>query len=638
MDTLSRSIGILDRHAGAHYAIVALCFVLVFVAGLRILKAEPARPADINSIKAIYNNRDQPDYGIKKVVGFVAHQDPSHLPLYHVALSLWMRYTGRDLFTIRLLSLFTGLLAIAFAYRLARDTCGKSVALDAVWLISFLAFFNFYAHQARMYALLSLTALWVLWSYWRIVTAQAPTRAAWLSLFASCLTIIYTHYFAFFLLAAVGLYHLFLAPKNRRWLPICLTMAGAGLLFLPWLPYTLAILRIRDVPASDALSLGESLAAFGSIFANGAPLILVVALLGLLIGFRRLTRAQVFIIVATALVFALLLAANEVTALIIARRIRYTIAAGVMLVLVVAIGLNHLPRWQLLRIPAITLWLLLCFVYWSSDALYLYTNQLNQRQDSVPHYQDMLYTPGIVPSGSDMILSFHRDAPLNEKKQLDYYGRKVGDWRGLIHIWHAADGAVQIQSTDTRYVDPASMAHWNFPIWLLHNPQETDLEALPAFRDVFAPQFHSCGRFLENKNSVIDLYVKRAFPCALLLAEQPLEIRYDNGTELAHVLLEPGSDELHVSLWWRHTNANAYAYSLQIIDAAGVKAAQLDDVIGGDALAGNKLDVSALPAGEYSARLIVYDFASGQSQGGLLVANETRFEREVEITRFLLGG
>ncbi len=638
MNALSRGFGILDRLAIAHYAIVLLFLAFFFAFGLRVLKSEPARPADINSIKAMYNARDQPNYSINEVIGFVAHQDPSHLPLYHVALSLWMRYMGRDLFTIRLLSLFTGLLAIAFAYRLARDASGKSAALDMVWLVACLAFFNFYAHQARMYALLSLAALWVIWSYWRLVAGPAQARAPLLSLFASCLTIIYTHYFAFFLLAAIGLYHLLFAPKTRRWLQVCLAMAGAGLLFLPWLPYTMAILSIRDVPASDALPLGESLAAFGSIYANGAPIILAMAALCLLMRIRQLSRAQFFIVVLTMLVFSLLLVANEFTALIIARRIRYTIAAGILLMLVVAIGLNLLPRWPRLRIPAMALWLLLCFVYWRSDALYLYTNQLDQRQDSVPHYQDLLYTPGIVSRGSDMILSFHSHEPLNEKKQLDYYGRKAGDWRGLIHIWHDADGGAQVQSTDARYFDLHSMAHWNFPIWLIHNPMETDLETMPAFRDAFAPQFQSCGRFLESENSTIDRYVRRAYPCELLLSEQPLGIRYDNGAELANILLEQRAGELHVSFWWSHTLANANAYSLQIFDASGFMAAQLDDVIGGDALARNRLDIAGLPAEEYTAKLIVYDFETGQSQGGILLPSETRFERDVEISRLRMGG
>ena len=629
----------MNRHeALRHYALLMLCLLAVFAFGLRMLKAEPARPADINSIKAIYNNRDQPDYSLQDVIRFVAHQDPSHLPLYHAALSLWMRYTGRDLFTIRLLSLFSGLLAIAFAYRLARDTSGKSAALDLVWLCSFLAFFAFYAHQARMYALLSLVSLWVLWSYWRLLRAGgAGSRLRWLSFFVSCLAIVYTHYFGFFLLAALAVYHLLFARKNRRWLELCLAMAGAGLLFLPWLPYTLSILRIRDVPASDALSLGESLLAFGSIYANGLTLLPLVAIAGLLMRWQRLKQSERYIIWVTLFVFALLLAANEITALIIARRIRYTIAAGLLLLYMLALGLQFLPRWPLWRIPMMALWLALFVIYWRSDTFYMYTNQLNQRQDSVPHYQDLLYTPAIAPRGSDMILSFHPDQPLNEKKQLDYYGRKAGSWRGLIHIWHDADGSAVVQSTDTRYADLGSMARWNFPIWLIHNPQESDLDAIPAYSQHFAPQFQACGRYLEGASSIIDLYVKRGLPCQLLVDEQPMAIRYDNGSALENIRLMPSGQQLQVAFWWSETIANAYAYSLQLFDAAGGKVAQLDDVIGGDALASGWLDISHLDKGAYRARLIVYDLASGQSQSGTRLADETRFAREVELAALDIG-
>ena len=638
MTTNRRLRHLIQPGSKATLFLVLLCLAYVYASGLPALKAEPARPADINSIKAIYDSRSQPDRILSDVIRFVGERDPSHLPLYWVVLSHWMRFTGRDLFTIRLLSLLIGMLAIASTYRLARDTAGRASALDSAWMLSFLAFFIFYAHQARMYTMLVLAAAWVLWRYWRLLNADdSRWRIPWLMLLLSCLVIVYTHYFGFFLLAAVGAYHLLFAPKNMRWLQICLAMGAAGLLFLPWLPVTLTIMAGVDWPASDALSIGGALGAFASIFSNGAPILLAMAGIVLLMRFRQLQPAQFFILFTTLAAFALLLLANEITILLVARRIRYTIAAGALLICVIAIALNQLPRWHLLRWLFAALWIIAHFFYLRSDELYLYTNQFHQRHHAVPHFQDLLYEPSIQPRGSDMILTFHPDTPLNDKKQLDYYGRKVGAWRGLIHIWQDEAGNALAQSTDTRYRDLASMANWRFPIWLLHNPQETELASMPVFADDFAGRFHRCGRYLESDDAVVDLYALRAYPCQLLTAPAPLEIHYDNGTRLVNVLLQPRAGALDIYLWFANTTANQYAFSLQLVDSDDQRVAQADDVISGDALQVKTLDAASLPSAEYSARLIVYDFESHEVQPGVLLAQDLHFERELEVARVRLG-
>lgn len=617
-----------------HFAVVLLCLGFVFSFGLRIIKSEPLRPADFNSIKPTYVSRWHPNEPISSVVRYVAIQDASHLPLYHVMLSVWMRFTGRDLFTIRLLSLLTGLLAVAFSHRLLRATGGREAALDAVVLTSFLAFFVFYTHQARMYALLALISPWLLWSYWQLlVSARKPGVRLWLSLLISSVAIIYTHYFGFIILVAVGLYHLLFAPKNRRWLRISLALGCAVLVFLPWTPYTLSILRSHHVPASEALSIGAAAWALISIYANGQPAILLAAIALVLLRVKRLKRSQVYLLFLAAAVFALLLLANEFSALIIARRIRYTIAAGMLLVYALAIALNMLPRWGRLRPLFMALWFALFLMYWPSEQMYLYTNQLHQQQNTVPHYQNLLYEPSINPSPSDFVVSFHRDTAINENKLLDYYGRRTGSWRGLIHIWNDDDGLPAVLSTDTRYDSVASMARWNFPLWLIYNPQETDLQAMPAFSVDFLTHFYSCGRYLETDNTIIELYVKQVIPCQLLTAETPLALAYDNGAELANILLQHEPGELRVSLWWTNTIANQYAISLQVFDGQNAKVAQLDDVVGGDPLQAYSLDLSDLAPGDYTVKLILYDFETGQGQAGTIVADEQPFERSVDVGR-----
>ena len=627
------------RYRTIHLAVVLLCLSFAFSFGLRITKSEPLRPADYNSIKPTYVSRWHPDASVSSVVRYVAISDPSHLPLYHVMLSAWMGLTGRDLFTIRLLSLLTGLLAIAFTYRLLGATAGRSAALDAVVLASFLAFFLFYTHQARMYALLALVSPWLLWSYWRLrESGEKPAVLLWLSLLISSVAIIYTHYFGFLILIAIGLYHLLFATKNRRWWRISLALGCAGLLFLPWTPYTLSILQTHRVPAEDALSIGEATAALISIYANGQPAILIAAAALLLLRNKALTRGQAYLIFLAAAVFALMLGANEVSALIIARRIRYTIAAGMLLTFALAIALNMIPRWDRWRPLFMALWIALFVIYWNSDEMFLYTNQLHQKQNTVPHYQNLLYTPTVAARPGDFVVSFHRDTAINENKVLDYYGRRTGNWRGLIHIWNDANGNPAVLSTDTRYNSVASMARWNFPIWLIYNPQETDLFAMPVFTDDFLSHFHSCGRHLETHNTVIERYIKHSIPCQLLTASSPQALSYDNDAELANVWLAREAGELNISFWWTNTIANKYAISVQVFDDQNEKVAQLDDVVGGDPIHGYRLDLSDMAPGDHSIHLILYDFETGRGQAGTIVADETPFERSVVIGRISIPG
>ncbi len=620
----------------SHYALLALCFAFVFATGLRIAKSELVSVDETYTVKRLYHSRYHPLLSVNETISAVSSiLNKDQVPLYSILVNLWSHYTGRDLFTLRLLSLLFELLALAFTYRLIRLTSGKAAAQDAVLITSFLAFFIFYTPIARAYSLLFVLSPWVMWSYWKALsTTGQQTFLAWLSLVVSATAIIYTHLTSIFLLTAIGIYHLIFAPKNRRWLTVCLAMFVAGLLFLPWLPTALeALTDGSSVSESEGLPLIDALLTILSIYSNGLhPLIPGVGFL-IALRYKRLRQSQRYIIVLTCLLLALLLAANEITTVLIARKMRYTLILAIPWSCALAIGLNLLPKWRLFRLPALICWIAAFIFYWDSSDIRLYTSWSIQRYDAAPHYQHLIYEPTIEPRNSDFVLSFHKDTPLG-KKALDFYGRKTGTWRGLMHIYNDDAGNPLFQSTDSRYDSVESMAIGHFPIWLIHNPQQTDLQAMPVFATSFSPRFHSCGRYLETDNAIIDLYVENAIPCELLLAERLLSVRYDNGSELANILLQPAADELSVYTWWTRTLANQYAFSLQLFDSSGEKVAQLDDVIGGDALYAHSLNIADLPPGEYRAKLVLYDFTSQKSQPGVLVIDQQPFVREVDILGF----
>ncbi|MCY3798574.1 MAG: glycosyltransferase family 39 protein [Chloroflexi bacterium] len=625
------------RRTKAHFAVIAFCLALTYVLGLSNLKSFPIVGAEYNSTLHLSATRFGPTYSLPETVDTVV-SDKVHSPGYVVLLNLWNRLAGRDLFALRLFSVYFGLFGVAITYRLALLTGSADIAIDAALLAASLAFAVYFTYTVRMYGLLAMLSVSVAWCYWKVTSMARPVPLRyWIAFIAASSAILWVHYLGLIALAAVGLYHLAFARKDRRWLQTCLALIAAVLLFAPWLPVLIAGIAAKSTPDSNALSSVDSVLAMASIYTNGLPFIAPVVGLAAALNYRRLGQAQKYILILACAIVLLLLAANEFTTLLYARRIRYTIIFALPWACALAIGLNLLPAWRLIRIPFLILWIAGFAAYSSTDDLLLYTNWLTQDQHKMPHYQDLLYEPAVVTNESDFIVSFHPDTSLTWQIP-DYYNQIPGKWAGLIHIWTAPDGIPAFKSSVPELGSVSSMASWRFPVWLIYNPQETDLGSIPAYAEGFANHYRSCGRFVEKPSSVIERYAPVDVSCALLTSADPLAINYDNGTALANIHFELDADTLYVYSWWSRTDFGKYTYTLQVFDSEGAKAApQTDNLIGDSGLYSLSLDVSSLSAGEYVVRQIVYDTISFKSQPGQVAGSQTQFQREVEVGRFTIG-
>jgi hypothetical protein len=609
----------------------------VFAVGATNLKSDPIKTADYNSLKHIGISPVHPIVSVSRTVNNVAERSSDHAPLYFILLNVWGQLTGRDLVTMRVFSLFFALLALVFTFRLALSTGGARAALDAVLLTAFLAYFLYYSLEVRMYSLLIMCAAWVAWAYWRVSIAKAKARwRHWGALLLGGAAIINVHYFGFLVLAAIGIYHLFFAPKDRRWLNVCLVMMAGGLFFLPWLPVALHSFRQRSIPDHDVLSLLEAIPAILSPYSNGLllPWLIVGALL--VIGFRRLDEGQRYIVVIAFVLLGIILAANEFADLIIARRLRYTIVLMLIWNCALAIGLQLLPKWKFLRIPTFALWIAAGLAYNDSNDMLHYTNRLADGQNAVPPFQRLLYEPAINVRKRDIVASVHTDTPL-QFKQFDFYSGKLGLWEVMIHMWINEQGELETQFNDTRYTNLESVVDWDFPIWLVYNPSQTDLAAMDVYSDVLLNYFQHCKRYVEMPDAVVDLYLAKDILCDLFVAERPLEIVYDGGAHLENIAVEVTSDAVRVSFLWARIVQNEYAFSIQIFDQNGPTGIQIDDVIAGTSVHNFSLDISSLPAGDYVANLITYGFESHKSQSGLIVESQERFQRIVEVAPFSIN-
>ncbi len=617
--------------------ICVVCLLTIFTLGSANLKHLPIGNDEYNSLSHVQHPENGVAYDLAATIQSVAERSQQHGPLYFLMLNAWRVLAGADLFALRLFSLYFGLLTVAAAYQFARQCRDRPLGLTTLLVASFLAYQLFYSHTARMYTVLPLFACWVIWSYWHLVSATGDIpRWRWLSLLASAALILYLHYFGFMILAAIAMYHVLLPDKNRRWRQVTLLLALAVLCFVPWLPTAIEGFSHRISLAETRLPWLDSLFTYFLVFSNGLFLAPILAA-ALTLRYRsRLNRMERFTLLITAFTLVLTIIANELTPILVERRMRYMTLLTVPFCGSLAIGIRFLPRWTALRYPLLLMWFAAFVVFYRSEDLLRYANKIVQNLHKTPHYQDFIYDSGKLPGHNELILSFHPDTPITVTKSLRYYRAALSKFAHLVHISYDAAGELNIQSGLTTYATLDAIAENAIGIWVIHDPQQTNLADLDVYTDWFILRYQACRRYIDKPHSVITYYLRADLSCDLVNADDPFAIRYDGGAELGHLIADRDGLSLIFTLRWLQTVGEQYSFTLQLYNDAAEKVAQADRVISGEPVDIVSFDLSMLPAGDYAAHLIVYDFATKDSQSGLIVSSGTRFERAVEVARFTI--
>ena len=622
----------------AHFLLVGASLLFVYALGITNLKSVPISHSESNTQKNLYKTYLDPPYSVAQTLESVSERSEQHGPLYFVLLNIWRGLVGRDLFSLRLLSIFFGLLSTAFAYRLAAITRDYEAALLAAVLTSFCAFLFFYSQIVRMYSLLPLLAAVTVWGYWKVVSASGDVPWwRWLLLASASCALIYVHYYGIFVLAAIGLYHLVFAPKDHRWLGVCLAMLCAALLFSPWLPVVVKALSQTHIPQSGRLSLIETVGTLAGIYTNGLYLFLLLAFAPVVLRYRGLSNSQRYIVLSSLFIASLMVLANVFLPLLYAKRMRYTIVLLIPLNCAFAVGLSLLPWRRAIRSVVLVAWIITFFTYSRSNDLALYTNQIDQGSDATPAYQVFHYEADLFPSRQALILSFHPDKTVDSHKILSYYRWVLSDWSHLVHISYDNSGEPVIQSGLSTYATLDDIAANSNGIWVIYDPRQTDLDELDVYVHWFSSYFQGCRSYFESNRAVIGYYLKRPIPCELVNDDQPIQIDYDNGAKLGNVLTRQSADELLVYFWWWRGFDSDFAFSLQLFDEQAVKVQQTDAVIGGDPIDVASLDISTLPEGNYRLELIVYDYLTRESQPGAIVSPDLRVERAAILDHVMIG-
>ena len=284
-------------------------------------------------------------YSPIEILQSLQQSSSNHTPGFFMLLSVWGNFIAYNIALGRVLTIFIGLLALAMTYRLARDFVAPAAGLFALIIIASNAFYNFYYAHARMYTLLLLTSAIALWLYLRITHQQKQVKKTdYAALGIAIFALISTHAFSAAFLLMLGIYHLLIAPKNRRWWQVSAIVLIALLLFSPWIA-VLATAGIEQALADwGDRSVGGIIAVrtWLEVTLNNQPFLLMLSGAGLAVGmWTKKIRPQPYLILFVPFLTVLALLAHF-TDFVAMSSMRYQLASWPLFALFIAAGLYGL--------------------------------------------------------------------------------------------------------------------------------------------------------------------------------------------------------------------------------------------------------------------------------------------------------
>lgn len=199
----------------------------------------------------------------------ILERTDTHPPLSYFLLHFWMRVFGSSEVAVRSLSALFGVGTVLMLYLLGRLLWDSSTGLIAALMLSLSSFNVEYSHNARMYTLMTFLATASFYFFARL--RIAPSRSTTVLYVLSSASLIYTHVWGIFLVAAqtvaVALFLLTTDRAQRARISLRWLMLQVGLLLL-WSPWLASGFR-RQIETT----LHDKGTAFGNISLYRAPTI-----------------------------------------------------------------------------------------------------------------------------------------------------------------------------------------------------------------------------------------------------------------------------------------------------------------------------------------------------------------------------
>ncbi len=534
---------------------------------------------------------------------FIAEKDPVVAQGWSKLLYIWGRLAGWSEPAIRSLSLFAGMLALAWVYRSGRDFFGPQAGLVAALMLATSAVFLAQLEHARAFPLVSLFTALILWSYWRVALhSRPPGPGAQAGLLLGSIGLLYSHYFCSLILPVLALFHLLFVPKQRRWWRTVLLVGLAALVaalqlpgFLNGLGKTAADEKLQSVAMTAAEIAGRFLHFLSNYLISlplpvsaALPVLLLLALsVATILHLRSDRRADAgwLIVFVAATSLLLMIAANELVKVMKANRIRYLTPLWPLAALFVS-------RYKRALAVPLKIWLILAPMLVLTSPEYFRIHKTS----SFHHVHRALVD--LVPAGDLVIM----DQSLEEEQILYLAPQFIG----LLNLsyepvfWHIDEPL------------PALVAqHAAKPrLWLLFylSPERAEYSGLRG-----APGYVYCERVLDRWSALLERWAPSTENCPV----NPLRLEFDQNVSLVRQEVTLSEDLLRLEAVIRSADNNYLKYhslAVHVIDVnSGERVAQGDVGVGLGTFfrLASEIDISALLPGDFELRVALYNWRSG---------------------------
>ncbi len=488
----------------------------------------------------------------------------THPPLYPVLLFVWLRLFGSTAFATRSLSVLIGTLAVplifVFAKRLVPDR--PRVKWFAALLATVSPLLIYYSQETRMYELVAVLALASMYLMLRVTDQpSARTRGAY---FIATLLAMYTHYSAFFVIAAQDIFALFHRRKDRaallHWITLQVVLAIA---YVPWIIVQTSFLSGKANSRFDEwdwrgieMIFGKTFLSFSAGLTVDYPIIqiatvvfLAIAALGVFALIKKFERgrerpapsqsmwlAPVYFIVPVIVAFVV----NPVMPFFYER---YVLVALPGFVITIALGLDYVAQQRALAAVGIAGVIVIVSAY--SQWNYYF----NDAYAKGKYGHMMAYVSSHAQPGDALILN----NPLQKPLYL-YYAP-----RGIPAYFFPDGSPLEDPSTRQQF---ARIAHSHSRLWLVMfgNPAEYDPTGyLERWLGANAFKTFSQG-FVDSNLSLYDM------PDATNVIHHSLNARLGNSIQLIsydldHIQVAPG-ETLELTLQWQTSAPIAKNYKV----------------------------------------------------------------------------
>ncbi len=601
--------------------------LLMFILSAMYSNTDPLWGDERNTLQSTGGVFTPQFYTLPQLWEDVAQNHPEQLPGYQMLAAAWMHFVGVEPASIRLLSLLTGCLGLAWVYRLGCYVARSSrVGLYAALIFAPSILIVHYLTRVRTYSLLvALTAV-VLFLYIRAVTKRGePSRWLWVGLAVAVAGLLYTHYLVLLLLGAIGINHLILLSQARqswmrRWWRVVFALVVGGLVFLLWLPNLFHGLGVEASTYDDVgLNAPQSLALMADFFGNGLPLLSVAALMAVLLtrGGDRLRHLRLIAAVNAAALLIYFVISNRLHQ----TRPAYLIGLWPLLVVLVAAAMARMERARgLQRLVAACLLAAFFFGGVYANLARDATEKMERFRYIFPiHVVDLLLRQNDIV-GDRVVVALPDALTENEDE-----ASRIAIENSRIDLKLTSYRAVRGSTLDTDQADAVDVGTRQ-RLWVAYAPDRLT-SARASLVDTLAGNFQQCPRSLTLSQAHIDQYA-RVLTCCVDNPDQSAIAHFGDGIALLKVGLPTApvhGDTILPLLWSVEAKVPPKTYSVttQLFDAPGNKVGQSDYGLenGSRPCHPLALKLADLKPGVYTVTVAVYNWHDSQRLPGALTGN-----------------